>query len=48
MRLGRGWAPEIKEEKYSGIAIRELRTLLKKIFDIKPKKGLIMRQYNKI
>lgn len=40
MKLGRGWAPEIKEDDYSPFAILELRTLLKNIFASPRKRAL--------
>jgi hypothetical protein len=33
MKLGKGWAPEPEPDEYSLFAIRELRMLLKNIFE---------------
>lgn len=32
-RIGKGWAPEMPPDKYSLFAIRELRMLIKRIFE---------------
>lgn len=35
IKLGRGWAPEKKDDEYSQFAILELRILIDKIFNKK-------------
>lgn len=36
--IGRGWAPESGEDEISAFAIRELRMILKEIFDTRKRK----------